>query len=153
MDQKPKLAPYYLLAVALIGIADSFYLAHASYTGSSISCALLEGCNTVARSSFSRIFGTPLSYFGLIYYLYMAGLAAFLAYDPDSRGQRLGALVYAAIGVIFSIYSFYVQAFLIKAFCIYCLTSDVLTVILLGLAYWHFRSPRAMREGLQERGQ
>jgi hypothetical protein len=45
----------------------------------------------------------PLGYFGLLYYLYMFGLVALLAFDPFSRGLRLGALLYAATGVSASI--------------------------------------------------
>jgi len=140
--QKPKLAPYYMFAVTLIGIADAFYLAHASYTGSSLTCAIFEGCNTVARSPYAKIFGVPMSYFGLIFYLYMLGLAAFLAFDPYSRGQRYAALLYTFIGVCYSAYSLYLQLFVIHAVCIYCLTSVLATMLLFGLALWHFRSTR-----------
>ena len=138
MEQRQPLAPYLMLALALVGIADAFYLAHASYTGASLSCAIFEGCNTVARSAYSHVFGTPLSYFGVIFYLYMIGVAALLAYDPRGRGIRLGALLYAAVGVCYSIYFEYLQVFVIHAICIYCLASAILTLLLLGAAWWHF---------------
>ena len=140
MQPKLKLAPYYMLAFALIGIADAFYLAHASYTGSSISCGLFEGCDIVAKSPYSQVFGTPLSYFGLIFYLYMLAVAALLAWDPYSKGLRLGVILYSAIGVCYSVYSLYLQFFVINAVCIYCLTSALLTFLLLIGAVWHFRS-------------
>ena len=146
MESKPKLAPYYMLSVSLIGIADAFYLAHASYTGSSLSCAIFEGCNTVAKSPYSHVFGTPLSYFGLIFYLYMFAVAALLAYDPNSRGLRVGALLYTVVGVCYSAYFLYLQLGVIHAVCIYCLISTVTTVALLGLAIWHFRSTRSLAQ-------
>lgn len=139
MDQKPPLAPYLMLALAMIGIADAFYLAHASYTGSSLSCAIFEGCNTVAKSPYSHVFGTPLSYFGLIFYLYMVGVAALLAYDPRGKGMRLAALLYGAVGVGYSIYFEYLQVFVIHAICIYCLLSAILTLLLFITALVHFR--------------
>jgi len=146
MESKPKLAPFYMLSVALIGIADAFYLAHASYTDSSLACALLEGCNIVAKSPYSHVFGTPLSYFGLIFYLYMFAVAALLAYDPHSRGLRVGALIYSFVGVCYSAYFLFLQLVVIKAVCLYCLISSLTTLVLLCLALWHFISTRPPKE-------
>jgi uncharacterized membrane protein len=60
----------------------------------------------------------------------MFGLAALLAYDPSSRGLTVGAVLYAALGVAFSLYFMVLQIRYIKAFCIYCLVSAVTTVLL-----------------------
>jgi hypothetical protein len=62
--KKVPLAPYFMLVLALIGIVDAFYVAHASYIGQSLWCPIVEGCNTVAQSPYARILGVPLSYFG-----------------------------------------------------------------------------------------
>jgi uncharacterized membrane protein len=72
-------------------------------------------------------------------------LAALLAFDPFSRSLRWGALLYAAIGVIFSIYFMYIQFTFIHAFCIYCLISAVLTFLLFIAARSHFRAARVSR--------
>ena len=85
----------------------------------------INGCNEVASSPYARIFNLPVGYFGVVYYLYMLCLAALLAYDPFSRGLRLAALIYSAIGVGFSIYFSYLQVTFIHAFCIYCLVSAI----------------------------
>jgi uncharacterized membrane protein len=136
------LAPYFMLACGLIGIADAFYVAQASYTGWPLWCAILEGCNAVVQSPYARVFGVPVSYVGLTFYLYMAGFAALLAFDPFSRGLRLGALLYTAMGVGYSGYFAYVQLTAIRAVCVYCLISAVLTALLFIAAVWHFRSTR-----------
>ncbi len=137
------LAPYVMLALALIGIADAFYDSYMIYTGQLLWCPPpFDGCNVVASSPYSRIVGVPLGYFGLVFYLFMFGLAALLAVDPFSRGLRLGALLYSALGVFSSIYFMYVQFTFIHAFCIYCLISAVLTLFLLIASLWHFRATR-----------
>jgi uncharacterized membrane protein len=51
---------------------------------------------------------------------------------------RWGALFYAGLGVCGSIYFMYIQFAFIHAFCIYCLISAVLTVLLLFAAIKHF---------------
>jgi uncharacterized membrane protein len=134
------LAPYFMLVLALIGIADAFYVARASYTGQALWCPIVEGCNAVAQSPYARIFGVPLPYFGLAFYVYMFGAAALLAFDPFSRGLRLGVVLYTALGVSYSIYGMYLQLALIHAVCIYCLISAVITVVLLISAFRHFRA-------------
>jgi len=134
------LAPYFMLALAFMGIADAFYVAHASYTGQPLRELIIEGANTVLNSPHARVLGVPLSYFGLIYYSYMFGLAVLLAFDPFSRGLRFGAVLYAAMGVASSIYFIYLQLGFIRAVCIYCIFSAVTTLLLLIAALWHFRA-------------
>jgi uncharacterized membrane protein len=132
-----------MIALALIGIIDASYDSYAIYTGQLLWCPPpIDGCNIVASSPFARVFGVPLGYFGVVYYLCMFGLAALLCFDPYSRGLRLGVLLYAALGASFSIYFMYIQLTFIHAFCIYCLISGVLTFFLLFAAIWHFRATR-----------
>jgi uncharacterized membrane protein len=141
--KKATLAPTLMLVFAFIGIADAFYDSYAIYTGQLLWCPPpIDGCNTVLNSPYARIVGIPLGYFGLIFYLYMFPFAALLAFDPLSRGLRLGALLYAALGVSSSIYFMYIQLAFIHAFCIYCLISAVLTLLLLIAALTHFRATR-----------
>jgi hypothetical protein len=98
--KKVSLTPSFMLALALIGIAVAFYDSYAIYNRQPLWCPPpIDGCNIVADSPYARIFGLPLGYFGLVYYVYMFGLVALLALDPFSRGLRLGTLLYAAVGI------------------------------------------------------
>jgi len=132
------LAPVVVFAAALVGFADSLYLAYASYTGSSLSCSILEGCDVVARSPYAFLFDIPLSYLGLIYYAYLLPLAVLLMYDPYSRGMCMGALLYGAVGLGFSLYFEFLQLFVIDAICIYCLISALMTLVIFGAVLRHF---------------
>jgi uncharacterized membrane protein len=132
-----------MLVLALIGIVDASYDSYAIYTNQLLWCPPpIDGCNIVASSPYARILAVPVGYFGVVYYSWMFGLAALLSFDPSSRGLRLGALLYAALGVLFSVYFMYVQLTFIHAFCIYCLISGVLTLFLACAAIWHFRATR-----------
>jgi uncharacterized membrane protein len=88
----------------------------------------INGCNEVANSPYARIFSLPVGYYGVVYYLYMFGLAALLAFDPLSRGLRFAAVAYSTLGTCFSIYFMYLRIAFIHAFCIYCLVSAVTTL-------------------------
>ena len=137
-------APYVMLALALLGIGVAFYDAYSLYNGQTLWCPPpINGCNEVANSLYAHIYKLPVGYFGVVFYLYMFGLAALLAFDPMSRGLRFGALAYSALGVGFSIYFAYLQIAFIHAFCIYCLVSAITTVLLFLAAFSHFRASRA----------
>jgi uncharacterized membrane protein len=133
-----------MLALALIGIADAFYDSYAIYNGQLLWCPPpIDGCNTVAASPYARILGVPLGYLGLAFYVAMLGLALWLRLAPVSRALRWVALLYTAAGLGASTYFFYVQRTYIHAFCIYCLISGVLTLLLFIAAVVHFRATRA----------
>jgi uncharacterized membrane protein len=93
-------------------------------------------------SPYSRVFGVPMSYFGFIYYLFMFGLAARLAYEPFSNNLRFRAILYAALGAVSSIYFMYLQLGFIREICSYCLISAVTSFLLLFTALWHFQVTR-----------
>ena len=140
--KKITLPPYVMIALTLIGIADAAYVAHGNYTGAPLWCPILDGCNAVINSPYSRVFGVPMSYFGFIYYLFMFGLAVRLAYKPFSNPLRFRAILYAALGAVSSIYFIYLQLGFIREICSYCLISAVTSFLLLFAALWHFQVTR-----------
>jgi len=147
--KKATFAAYLMLVFAAIGVADAFYDSYAIYTGQLLWCPPpIDGCNTVAGSPYARVAGVPLGYLGVVFYLVMFALAALLLFDPFSRSLRLGTLVYAASGVAGSAYFMVIQFAFIHAFCIYCLISAVLTLLLLIAALVHFRVTRRSAGGL-----
>jgi uncharacterized membrane protein len=72
----------------------------------------------------------------------MLMLAALLAFDPLSRGLRLGTVLHATVGVLASAVFLYIQLSFIHAFCVYCMISAVLTVLLLVTALSHAGATR-----------
>jgi uncharacterized membrane protein len=140
--RKIPLPVYAMLVLTIIGIADAAYVAHGNYTGAQLWCPILDGCNTVINSPYSRVFGMPMSYFGFVYYLFMFGLAARLAYEPAANSVRFRAVLYAALGAISSAYFIYLQVGLIAAICSYCLISAGTSFLLLLVALWHFLASR-----------
>lgn len=131
-----------MLALALIGLGDALYLSYFQYLNLIPTCAI-GGCEQVLTSAYSKFFGVPWSYIGLVYYGYMLCLSVLLIIDPQSRGLRLGALAYTGFGVLYSIWAiFYIQLSLIHALCQFCALSAVTCVLLFITAVWHYRSSR-----------
>ena len=129
-----------MIVLALIGLAVAFYDSSMIYAGQPLWCPPpIDGCNEVAASPYARILDLPVGYYGVVYYFFVSGLAALLAFDPRSRGLRLGAMLCAASGVLFSLFFMVLHIAFIRAFCIYCLISAVTTVLLAATAIVHAR--------------
>ena len=122
---------YFFLAVILIGLADSMYLSLTVLLDISPVCGPLHGCETVAASPYSKLFGVPLAYLGTLYYAAGAVLAPFLLV---SHFARILGVLYGGVGTLLSLWFVYIQAVLIEAFCVYCLISAVATFAIVGLA-------------------
>lgn len=139
---KVLLAPFYLLAATFIGIADTLFLSYYHFINATPACAL-SGCEIVLSHPSATLWGLiSLAYLGLIYYLYMLCLVALLAYDPRSKGLRAGVLLYTGLGLICSIAFELYQFFVIHAMCMYCGISAAVTLVLFGLAVWHFKATK-----------
>ncbi len=143
IEEKALRVPFWMIGFAAVGVAIAFYDSYAIYNNLQLWCPPpIDGCNTVAYSPYAKIFNMPLGYLGLVFYVSMVATAALLAYDPRSRGLNLGALGLSVLGVTLSVCFMVIQFTFIQAFCIYCLISFILTLILLGHALAHYRSTR-----------
>jgi uncharacterized membrane protein len=106
--------------VALAGILVAGYLTRAHYGDGSLVCPVGGGCETVQGSEYAEIVGIPVALLGLIAY---GTLLALILWDAPLA--RLGAAALALTGLLFSAFLLVVQAFVIEAFCIWCLANDV----------------------------
>src|SRR5690606_15248828 len=102
------LAPFYLIALAFVGIADTLYLSYNEFLDTAPSC-LLVGCDVVLAHPLSEFLGIPLSYWGLVYYVYMLLLVGLLAFEPRSRALSWAAVLYAGVGFAASAGFIYIQ--------------------------------------------
>jgi uncharacterized membrane protein len=138
-EKKPLLAPFYLFAATLVGIADTLYLSYNHFLNLIPSCAI-GGCEVVLNHPSATLYSLnlPLAYLGLIYYAYMLCLAVLLAYEPHSKALRLAAVAYTGLGLVCSIAFEAYQFFVIGAMCLYCGISAAVTLVLFALAIWHF---------------
>ena len=125
-----------IAALAFVGMIDALYLSIKRNAGP-IPCHVTRGCTDVLTSKYSEIAGIPLSWFGLAFYLVILSLAVFTIFEDPRRPleQVAGWIFYlAGAGLVVSALLVGVQAFILKAFCEYCLLSAalVLTVFLLA---------------------
>lgn len=124
-----------ILLLAFFGLADSIYLTQSELSGAPLICNIqnLSGCNIVAASQYSHLFGIPLAGYGVLFYGILFVLAALELVLFDQLVRRV-LQVGAIIGVVASLYFTFVQVFFIGALCIYCSISAVITLLILIFA-------------------
>lgn len=125
--------------VSFIGFIDASYLTISHYTGSSLNCSLLQGCDIVTTSKYSQIFGIPVALMGMFYYFSV--LIASLIY-VDTKNSKVFKFIQplTVLGLLGSLYFVYLQLFVIHAICQYCMLSALTstTLFILGLFYYKF---------------
>jgi uncharacterized membrane protein len=117
--------------VSLIGLADSIYLTVEHLSGRSVRCTIVTGCSEVLSSPYASVRGIPLALVGAIGYFLVFSLATLAAFGYKVAGQLLAVVV--AVMFLTTLWLLYLQAFVIKAFCQFCLLSALVTLILSAL--------------------
>jgi uncharacterized membrane protein len=115
----------------LCGLADATYLTVLALTGETAACGGQTGCFEVLGSAYAKIGGIPVAAFGVAGYFTAFTCAVFAAFNSP-RARKFFALTVGALFVA-TLWLLYVQAFLLHAFCRYCLFSAAITFLLMGL--------------------
>ncbi|MFH1354398.1 MAG: vitamin K epoxide reductase family protein [bacterium] len=124
-----------LLIVAVLGLLVSGYLLLSYQRTDAMLCFSGHGCDDVRASNFSSILGVPTPLFGVAYYFGLGVLAAL--WTPQEAGRfKWSLIVVTAIGLAVSAVLTYLEAFVIKAWCSWCLTSASLSAIAFLLVWF-----------------
>lgn len=127
----------------LAGLADATYLSVIAFTGETAACSGQAGCFEVLGSKYARFAGMPVAVFGALGYFTAFTFATFAAFHYK-RAPKFFALTVCLMFAA-TLWFLYVQAFLLHAYCRYCLFSAAITFLLMGLVL-AIPSPRNQRE-------
>lgn len=134
--------PFLAAVVALAGLADAVYLTIKHFTGEAVPCSIVQGCEQVLTSSYAEIGGVPLAIFGAAAYFAAFSLAILTAFGNRLMWTLFGVQV--TLMFIFTAWLVYLQAFVIEAFCQFCLLSAATTlalfIIFIASKFPRFRS-------------
>jgi uncharacterized membrane protein len=119
--------------LALAGLGVSIYLAYVEINQVEAVCGPVGECNIVQASPYARILGVPIAVLGILNYLLVMTLWLGRRWLPGLWAimPALGLLGLSLVGVLFSIYLTWLEIFVIRAVCLWCLSSAVITLILL----------------------
>jgi uncharacterized membrane protein len=131
---------FYAIAalLALAGLADAMYLTVQYLTGETAVCGGSPDCFKVLGSAYSRIAGIPVAAFGTLGYFSVFSFATFAAFGYARARTLFTVTVWAMFAA--ALWFLFVQAFLLHAFCRYCLFSAAITFLLAGIVVLSPRS-------------
>jgi uncharacterized membrane protein len=133
---------YALTAVlSLVGLADSIYLTVEHLSGRSVRCTIISGCSEVLSSPYATVYNIPLAAIGAAAYFTVFSLATLAAFKYQIAGKLLTPLV--GLMLLTTVWLIYLQAFVIKHFCQFCLLSALVTFTLSILVLFARRVDRA----------
>jgi uncharacterized membrane protein len=114
--------------LSLGGLADSIYLTVTHLTGEDVTCLASSGCSEVLSSAYASVGNIPLGAFGALGYFVVFSLATLAAFGYEHARMLLTVVVAGMLAT--TLWLLYVQAFVLHAFCDFCLLSAALTLSL-----------------------
>jgi len=130
--------------LSLAGIVDSAVALQRHYAKSATAyCDFGQkfSCDIVNRSEYSTVLGIPVAGIGIAGYGALFMLSTFWRSRPETPNRLLGA---AIIGLAFALYLTYIEAYVLTAWCILCLSSLFL-IFLIGVLATAIRLRAAAR--------
>ena len=134
------------ISLSIMGVAIASYLAYTKLTATTIVCAV-GGCEVVNGSKYAYFppstdkSGIPVAYIGLAGYVAILALLLLERRRPSDMTLTL-AVIGGLIGVAFSAYLTWAEAFAINAWCAWCVTSAITVSVIFALGLF-----RAVRRG------
>jgi uncharacterized membrane protein len=120
-----------IAVIALAGLADATYLTVSHLAGDDSVCGASHGCSTVLSSKYAVIAGIPTAGFGVLAYFSVFSAATLGAFGYVSARKFLTWIVVAMFAA--TLWFLYLQAFVLHAFCPFCLFSAAVTFCIAGL--------------------
>ena len=129
---RSQIVVYSIIAlISLVGLADATYLAVQALTGETMVCGGSPDCFKVLGSPYARIGGVPLAFIGALAYFCVFSFAILAAFGYARVRRLLLFTVWSMFAV--TLWLLYTQAFILHAFCRYCLFSAAMVFLLAGL--------------------
>ncbi len=116
--------------LGIIGVWVSSYIYYKKQHKQPLVCNIIgDDCSKVVNSKYGKTFGIENTILGALYY---GGVAIYGVLLSFGLFEFLSFFVFIAsgFGFLFSLYLLYVQIYVIKEYCQYCLLSALLSVFI-----------------------
>lgn len=119
-----------IVAAALAGLGVTLTIRDTKKHDKQLVCPTGSDCNTVVTSRYAKFFGIPLEYLGMIYYttIVLAYLALIFLPEIFTPAMILAVVILSVLAGLFSLYLLFVQAVLLREWCIWCILSALLSL-------------------------
>ncbi|HEX6368125.1 MAG TPA: vitamin K epoxide reductase family protein [Longimicrobium sp.] len=144
LEESPPLTRMAIALLALAGLLISSYLTmyKMGFLGE-IQCTI-GGCEKVQTSRWATFLGLPVSAWGLGAYVTILTIALMGVQPRWARARWVALALFglSAVGVAFSAYLTYLEAFVIHAWCQWCVISAILITLIFLLSLPGLRQAR-----------
>jgi len=122
----------FIICAALGGLGVTTYIYYAKRYLNHLACPAGSDCNVVVNSRYSKFLGIPLEYLGTLYYLIIVVSYTLLLFVPSFGTEFLisSLAILTAFAFFFSLYLLFIQAFILRQWCIWCLLSAALSILI-----------------------
>lgn len=121
-----------MAALSLIGLFIALYLTlHRMGVIGTLACGVTGGCDVVQSSAYATFMGIPVPFIGLAGYLVLF-IVSYGSMQGSARERRtaIALLALSAVAFLFSVYLTVLEAFVIHAWCRWCVVSAVIATLI-----------------------
>jgi uncharacterized membrane protein len=123
-----------ITVMSVLGIFVAGYLTWSHFSGQPVYCGGSSSCELVNSSRFAFIGDIPVSLIGLAGYVIILALSL-VPHREDRQWPMLLIFGGALIGVMLQWYLFYIEVFVLRAICYWCVTSQTLITLIFLLSF------------------
>lgn len=126
-----------LVIIAFLGLLVSGYLTVTYTAPAFLVCGEEGGCHEVQASPYSAFFGIPTAAYGVLFYFILGTLAAL--WTTYNQKMSFFLLLWTSVGFAVSIVLSGIEAFVLEAWCTWCVTSAILAALAFFVASAQFK--------------
>ena len=115
----------FLLILALLGLAITIYLFINRIKRKSVVC-MDDSCHIVLDSKYNKMFGINNDTLGILYYIVM--IIEYFLLTALMTNMLFYFKTISTVALFSSIYLFYIQARVLRAYCVYCIITAIINI-------------------------
>ena len=122
----------FIVFAAAGGFGVALYIYYTKKHHKLLVCPIGSNCNAVVSSRYARFLGVSLEYWGMLYYAIIFTTYIVLIFAPHLLSGLFlaGLTMLTTAAFFFSLYLLFVQAFLLRQWCIWCILSAALSIMI-----------------------
>ncbi len=126
------MSEYIIIGLAIIGFFLSFLIWYTKNNNKKLVCVIGKDCDKVIKSEYSVTFGIKNEVLGMLYYTFLIIVSIAILLMPyllNINFINIGRIIISGFSAAFSIYLTYIQIFVLKEYCEYCLATALVNII------------------------
>jgi uncharacterized membrane protein len=126
---------FIIVFFGLAGFSLAFYIFIKKRGKKQLVCPLRSNCDKVIRSDYSKAMGIPIEILGMLYYTFI--VFSYVSIINGFASPYFNPVLFYISGfaMLFSFYLISIQAFVIRQWCVWCISSAFISTLIFFSAY------------------